>query len=211
MESARTSARSRTACATRRATTAPRADRQDQPLRPARAVAPAPAPGPAETSYITCPRCNGTGHIRSTESSALHILRILEEEEAMKGQHRRHFHHTQVPVDVATFLLNESGSTSPRSRCATRCSLIIVPTAISRRRRTRSSACATTSSTPRTSPWRAIRWCRSRSKRTPPALQGQRAPGTPRGRGEGHRPRAACPDGCARASRLGPSAPEPKG
>jgi ribonuclease E len=40
-------------------------------------------PALAETSYITCPRCNGTGHIRSTESAALHILRILEEE-AMK-------------------------------------------------------------------------------------------------------------------------------
>src|SRR5690606_18138162 len=40
-------------------------------------------PALAETSYIPCPRCNGTGHIRSTESSALHILRILEEE-AMK-------------------------------------------------------------------------------------------------------------------------------
>nr|MBP6279362.1 Rne/Rng family ribonuclease [Rhodocyclaceae bacterium] len=40
-------------------------------------------PALAETSYITCPRCTGTGHIRSTESAALHILRILEEE-AMK-------------------------------------------------------------------------------------------------------------------------------
>src|SRR6195952_4015682 len=37
-------------------------------------------PALAETSYITCPRCTGTGHIRSTESAALHILRILEEE-----------------------------------------------------------------------------------------------------------------------------------
>ena len=34
-------------------------------------------PALAETSYITCPRCTGTGHIRSTESAALHILRIL--------------------------------------------------------------------------------------------------------------------------------------
>ncbi|MDP3037921.1 MAG: Rne/Rng family ribonuclease, partial [Rhodocyclaceae bacterium] len=40
-------------------------------------------PALAETSYITCPRCTGTGHIRSIESAALHILRILEEE-AMK-------------------------------------------------------------------------------------------------------------------------------
>ena len=32
-------------------------------------------PALAETSYIPCPRCTGTGHIRSTESAALHILR----------------------------------------------------------------------------------------------------------------------------------------
>jgi len=61
-------------------------------------------PALAETSYIPCPRCTGTGHIRSTESAALHILRILEEE-AMKENTAAV--HTQVPVDVATFLLNE--------------------------------------------------------------------------------------------------------
>jgi len=61
-------------------------------------------PALAETSYIPCPRCTGTGHIRSTESAALHILRILEEE-AMKENTGAV--HVQVPVDVATFLLNE--------------------------------------------------------------------------------------------------------
>jgi ribonuclease E len=61
-------------------------------------------PALAETSYIPCPRCSGTGPIRSAESAALHILRILEEE-AMKDNTAAV--HTQVPVDVATFLLNE--------------------------------------------------------------------------------------------------------
>jgi len=61
-------------------------------------------PALAETSYISCPRCTGTGHIRSCESAALHILRILEEE-AMKENTGAV--HVQVPVDVATFLLNE--------------------------------------------------------------------------------------------------------
>ncbi|MGE5472542.1 MAG: Rne/Rng family ribonuclease [Bacteroidota bacterium] len=61
-------------------------------------------PALAETSYISCPRCTGTGHIRSAESAALHILRILEEE-AMKENTGAV--HVQVPVDVATFLLNE--------------------------------------------------------------------------------------------------------
>ncbi|MBM4406983.1 MAG: Rne/Rng family ribonuclease, partial [Chloroflexi bacterium] len=57
-----------------------------------------------ETSHIACPRCNGIGHIRSIESSALHILRILQEE-AMKENAASV--RAQVPVDVATYLLNE--------------------------------------------------------------------------------------------------------
>ena len=40
-------------------------------------------PALAESAYIPCPRCHGIGHIRGTESTALHILRILQEE-AMK-------------------------------------------------------------------------------------------------------------------------------
>jgi ribonuclease E len=61
-------------------------------------------PSLGETSYNPCPRCHGTGHIRGTESSALHILRILQEE-AMKENTGAL--HVQLPVDVATFLLNE--------------------------------------------------------------------------------------------------------
>ncbi len=61
-------------------------------------------PSLGETSYNPCPRCHGTGHIRGTESSALHILRILQEE-AMKENTGAV--HVQLPVDVATFLLNE--------------------------------------------------------------------------------------------------------
>ncbi len=61
-------------------------------------------PSLGETNYNTCPRCHGTGHIRGAESSALHILRILQEE-AMKENTGAV--HVQLPVDVATFLLNE--------------------------------------------------------------------------------------------------------
>ena len=61
-------------------------------------------PSLGETSYNPCPRCHGTGHIRGSESSALHILRILGEE-AMKENTGAL--HVQLPVDVATFLLNE--------------------------------------------------------------------------------------------------------
>jgi ribonuclease E len=61
-------------------------------------------PSLGESSHSPCPRCHGTGHIRGTESTALHILRILQEE-AMKDNTAAV--HAQVPVDVATFLLNE--------------------------------------------------------------------------------------------------------
>jgi ribonuclease E len=61
-------------------------------------------PSLGESSYSPCPRCHGTGHIRGTESTALHILRIVQEE-AMKDNTAAI--HAQVPVDVATFLLNE--------------------------------------------------------------------------------------------------------
>ncbi len=61
-------------------------------------------PSLGETSHSACPRCHGTGHIRGTESTALHILRIIQEE-GMKDNTAAV--NAQVPVDVATFLLNE--------------------------------------------------------------------------------------------------------
>jgi len=61
-------------------------------------------PSLGETSHQPCPRCGGTGHIRGAESTALHILRIIQEE-AMKENTGAV--NAQVPVEVATFLLNE--------------------------------------------------------------------------------------------------------
>jgi ribonuclease E len=81
-------------------------------------------PALAETSYITCPRCTGTGHIRSTESAALHILRILEEE-AMKDNTAAV--HTQVPVDVATFLLNEKRADLTTIELRHKVTILLIP------------------------------------------------------------------------------------
>lgn len=61
-------------------------------------------PSLGESSHVACPRCAGTGVIRGIESTALHVLRIIQEE-AMKDNTGEV--HAQVPVDVATFLLNE--------------------------------------------------------------------------------------------------------
>ncbi len=61
-------------------------------------------PSIEESTQIVCPRCHGVGVIRGVESLGLSILRLLEEE-SMKEQTRRVT--VQLPVDVATFLLNE--------------------------------------------------------------------------------------------------------
>ena len=61
-------------------------------------------PSLGESAHQPCPRCGGTGFIRGIESTALRILRIIQEE-AMKENSAAI--HAQVPVDVATFLLNE--------------------------------------------------------------------------------------------------------
>ncbi|MDR0233218.1 MAG: Rne/Rng family ribonuclease [Zoogloeaceae bacterium] len=81
-------------------------------------------PALAETSYIPCPRCTGTGHIRSTESAALHILRILEEESMKEGTAAVH---VQVPVDVATFLLNEKRQDIQVVEMRHKVSLLLIP------------------------------------------------------------------------------------
>ncbi len=57
-----------------------------------------------ENSGMVCPRCLGQGTIRTVESSALAILRIIEEDAMKEGTGKLV---VQLPVNVATFLLNE--------------------------------------------------------------------------------------------------------
>ncbi|HEX7062589.1 MAG TPA: Rne/Rng family ribonuclease [Woeseiaceae bacterium] len=64
-------------------------------------------PSLGESSYLTCPRCSGIGNIRSVESLALAILRIIGEE-ARKERTAKVI--AQLPVEVATYLLNEKRS-----------------------------------------------------------------------------------------------------
>jgi ribonuclease E len=73
---------------------------------------------------VTCPRCNGVGVIRDTESSALHILRILQEEAMKEGTASVH---AQVPVEVATFLLNEKRGDIAKLEARLRVSVVLIP------------------------------------------------------------------------------------
>ena len=61
-------------------------------------------PSLKEHSHLTCPRCDGHGTIRTVESLALQILRLLEEE-SLKDKTARVI--AQLPVSVALFLLND--------------------------------------------------------------------------------------------------------
>ncbi|WP_285162777.1 ribonuclease E [Shewanella goraebulensis] len=61
-------------------------------------------PSLGESAGHLCPRCHGQGTIRSTESLALSILRLMEEEAIKENTSQIE---AVVPVDVAAFLLNE--------------------------------------------------------------------------------------------------------
>ncbi len=61
-------------------------------------------PSLGESAHQACPRCNGQGHIRDVESLSLSILRIIEEEALKENTGKVQ---AQLPVEVATFLLNE--------------------------------------------------------------------------------------------------------
>ncbi|CDO60915.1 Cytoplasmic axial filament protein CafA and Ribonuclease G [Candidatus Phaeomarinobacter ectocarpi] len=64
--------------------------------------------GVLEGSTDTCPHCQGTGMIRSTESAALQVLRAVEAE-ALKG--RAKALDVNVPMDIAVFILNQKRTT----------------------------------------------------------------------------------------------------
>jgi len=61
-------------------------------------------PSLGESSHLVCPRCNGIGSIRSIESLALSILRLVGEELRKERTSRLI---VQAPVDLATYLINE--------------------------------------------------------------------------------------------------------
>jgi len=60
-------------------------------------------PSIAEQTFITCPHCLGRGTIRGVESSALQVLRAIEEEGAKRRAAEINVH---VATDVALWLLN---------------------------------------------------------------------------------------------------------
>jgi len=80
-------------------------------------------PSLGESSENVCPRCHGHGTIRGIESTALSILRLLEEE-AMKDNTNRVL--ADVPVEVATYLLNEKRASISEIESRNTVNLLIV-------------------------------------------------------------------------------------
>jgi len=77
-----------------------------------------------DSNYHTCPRCEGTGHIRSIVSGSLSLLRIIEEEALKENTESLQVF---LPVNTAAYILNEKRRelTLLESRTATR--VVVIP------------------------------------------------------------------------------------
>ncbi len=82
-------------------------------------------PSLGESSNIPCPRCDGQGTIRGIESLALAVLRIIEEE-SIKDMTAKVI--AQLPVDAATFLLNEKRKALAEIEGRHDVDIVLVPT-----------------------------------------------------------------------------------
>jgi len=81
-------------------------------------------PSLGETSNITCPRCTGQGSIRDTKSLSLSILRLIEEE---ANKDRTAEVRALVPLDVATYLVNEKRAALSETQVRNKCRVLVIP------------------------------------------------------------------------------------
>lgn len=81
-------------------------------------------PSLGESSQIVCPRCSGQGSIRNVKSLGLAVLRMVEEH-AIKENTARVI--AKLPVDVATFLLNEKRAAISAIESRSKISVLVIP------------------------------------------------------------------------------------
>ncbi|WP_340122659.1 Rne/Rng family ribonuclease [Methylobacter svalbardensis] len=81
-------------------------------------------PSLGDSTQLPCPRCKGQGTIRNVESVALSVLRILEEEAMKKGTEKVIAH---LPIECATFLLNEKRSAIEQIEHRLKVGIVILP------------------------------------------------------------------------------------
>lgn len=81
-------------------------------------------PSLGETSGIVCPRCGGLGTIRDVESSALAVIRMVEEESLKDTSAEiRAF----LPISVSSFLLNEKRNVLSEIEARNEVRVVVVP------------------------------------------------------------------------------------
>ena len=80
-------------------------------------------PSLGESTQIVCPRCSGHGTIRTVESLALSLIRIMEEEALKENTGQVDVH---VPIDVATYMLNEKRKSINEIEQQTKIKMIII-------------------------------------------------------------------------------------
>src|SRR5574343_145597 len=81
-------------------------------------------PSLGDSTQLTCPRCKGQGTIRNVESVTLAVLRLIEEDAMKKGTERVIAH---LPIDCATFLLNEKRSAIQELEGRLKVSIVVLP------------------------------------------------------------------------------------
>ena len=76
-----------------------------------------------EASLIVCPRCHGQGSIRNVLSQAQSILHLIEENAQKKNINQVR---VQLPIDLATYLLNEKRQSISKIEAANCIAIIII-------------------------------------------------------------------------------------
>ena len=81
-------------------------------------------PSLGDTINGVCQKCNGTGRVRDTQSTALYMLRLIEDESTKEENQTIAI---QLPVEVATLLLNEKRSAINTIEEKSGNSIVIIP------------------------------------------------------------------------------------
>jgi ribonuclease E len=78
------------------------------------------------STQTTCPRCSGSGTVRGVESMALSVIHLIQEHAAHSNNVTLQ---VQLPVDTATYLLNEKRNAIKDIETHTQATIIIIPNA----------------------------------------------------------------------------------
>ena len=81
-------------------------------------------PSLGESISGVCPRCEGTGRVRDIQSTALSMLRMIEQE---CNKEKLQSVSIQLPIEVATLLLNEKRNDIRDIETRSECTIVVIP------------------------------------------------------------------------------------